>query len=52
MENSSKDLTSIYVVVVVSAVEAQEERERTENVLDDIESFGERFKCLVLSSNI
>ncbi|KAF2188754.1 hypothetical protein K469DRAFT_702446 [Zopfia rhizophila CBS 207.26] len=25
--------------------EAQEQRERTEDVLDDIESFGERFKC-------
>jgi hypothetical protein len=28
--------------------EAQEERERTEYVLDDIESCGERFKWFVL----
>lgn len=28
--------------------EAQEQRENTENALDDIESFGERFNWLVL----
>jgi hypothetical protein len=32
--------------------EAQEQRERIENVLDDIESYGERFKWFVIPSNI
>lgn len=32
--------------------EAQEKRERTEDVLDDIESFGERFKWFTLPSKV